>query len=457
MMWLFILTIFTAAVLFVSFIICEKDIMHPAVVFNIFFLISELTCICFMHEYSIVLHYRTVFVLGMGELIFLAISIMSRYVKAKVHRNLYEELVPSVIKVDKKFKIIILLCQIISILSFLYYLRIISLKYAGSADSIGNMINLYDQANKFFSKELATVPIPLAYRVSNPLGVAGAHIFLYILINNWIVTRKVDKYCLLSVILLIGIYTLNGSRTPIFRLITIALILYYILYFKKKLKKINPRFFLKLVVFAIITVFILQAMLYITGRLSSNGKFKLTDFLFVYLGAPIVNLDNWLMNPIKVEKFYIPGVHVFSQIFSIIENVFHIANLHGGNILLFQSNSDGKFLGNVYTMYYPFVYDFGMLGVIPLTAIIAFYYCFTYDRMFKKQISSQKVCLRLFFYSYLFNDLIMSIFSARFFETILDIGTIKLFIISYLIVELFLKKRIPIIKKKVSFKLRSSF
>ena len=448
-MWLFILTVFTAAVLFVSFIICEKDIMHPAVVFNIFFLISELTCICFIHEYNIVLHYRTVFVLGMGELVFLVMSIMSRYMSTNAHRNLYEELVPSVIKVDKKITIGILVCQIVSIVSFLYYLRVISLKYAGSADSIGSMINLYDQANKFFSKELATVPIPIVYRVSNPLGIAGAHIFLYILINNWIVTHKVDKYCLLSVVLLIIIYTLNGSRTPIFRLITIVLILYYILYFKKKLKKIDSRFLLKLITIAIITVFMLQAMLYITGRLSLNGKFKLTDFLFVYLGAPIVNLDNWLMNPIKIEESYVPGVHVFPQIFSIIEKVFHINNLHGGNILTFQNNLDGKFLGNVYTMYYPFMYDFGILGVIPLTSIIAFYYCFTYDRMFKKRISPQKVCLRLFFYSYLFNDLIMSIFSARFFETIMNIGVIKNFILSYLIVEIFLEKRVPIIKKNI--------
>ncbi len=448
-MWLFILTIITVVILYFSFSICGKDLMHPVVVFNLFFLISEFTCIIFSHEYEIALHYKTVLTLILGELTFFFISALSYSNKISSKNNFHDEVSITKIEIRKCFVIGLIICQIISIFSFIVYIRMIYLKYVGSVGSLGSMINLYDQANKFFSKELAKVPIPIAYRLSNPIGISGGHIMLYVLVNNWISTHKIDLYHLVSVILLIIIYVLNGSRTPIFRLITIALILFYVLYFKKRSKKIDTRFYYRLAMISLVTVGVLLGMLFITGRLSNDSKYKLTDFLFVYIGAPIVNLDNWLANPVIIETSFIPGSHTFSHVFSTLGDIFNIDEFHTRNILLFQNSDNGKFLGNVYTMYYPYVYDFGILGVVPLTAVVALFYSVLYDRMFAKKICSCKVSFRLFFYSYLFNDLMMSIFSARFYETIFNKGVIKIFIISYILIKVFIEGKFPVSNTKI--------
>ena len=47
-------------------------------------------------------------------------------------------------------------------------------------------------------------------------------------------------------------------------------------------------------------------MLVVTGRVNENTEYKISDFLFVYIGAPIVNLDNWLADPIILEDSFIP-------------------------------------------------------------------------------------------------------------------------------------------------------
>ncbi|HFI0078032.1 TPA: O-antigen polymerase, partial [Streptococcus suis] len=89
-------------------------------------------------------------------------------------------------------------------------------------------------------------------------------------------------------------------------------------------------------------------------------------------------------------------------------------------------------LGNVYTTFYQFLYDFGYIGVFVLTAIISIYYTTSY-RYVKKQAPALSLKMNLFIYAYLFNDLIMLIFSNRFYETVLNINTIKTFIAVYLI------------------------
>lgn len=448
-MWLIILTVVTAIICIISFVIFEKDVLHPDVVFNIFFLISELTCLLFAHEYEIVLHYQTVVALILGELVFLIISIFSYSTRKKARIDIIEEIIPCKIEVKKRLVKGLVFLQFVSIVFFVVYIRAISMKYTGSAGSLGSMINFYDQANKFFQKELATVPIPIAYRLSNPIGIAGGHIMLYVLINNWIAVHKVDFWHLLSVLLLVIIYVLNGSRTPIFRLITIALIIYYVLFFKRKLKKISAKFWRRLVIISIATIVIMLGMLVVTGRVNENTEYKISDFLFVYIGAPIVNLDNWLADPIILEDSFIPGAHTFPQLYSKIGDVLNNEQFHAKKILLFKTSENGKFLGNVYTMYYPYVYDFGLLGVVPLTSIMAIFYSILYDRMFVKKISSNKISLRLFYYSYLFNDLMMSIFSARFYETILNTGVIKIFIVSFFIEKLFIEEKIPIFNSNI--------
>lgn len=452
-MWLILLIIITAVFTGVSFYISDFDIFHPTVVFNLGFLICEIVCLLFQNEYSVKLHASTLIVIGLGGFIFVVTTIFSRSLKCKPKYNSIDEFRIFKIEVKKELVIGLIACQLISIAFFLVYIRAISIKYTGSADSLGSMISVYDQANKFFKKELATVPIPIAYRLLNPISIAGAHIIVYVLINNWVATKKIDLLQLISSSLLVFSYIINGSRTPIFRLITLILIQYYIMNFKRKTKSVGVRFVIILSIIAVATIVMMIVILFITGRTSEDSEYKYTDYIFVYLGAPIINLDNWLADPVIYENVDLPGVHVFGGLYSFIGSTFHIDTLQFKTILVFKVNEEGKFLGNVYTMFYSIIYDFGIVGMIPVVGLMSSFYCFMYDRMFHKQIQVYRFSMKLFIYSYMFNDLIMSFFSTRFYETLLDRGVIRLFVVAYILEKVFIERKMPFVNK--FFKIKS--
>ena len=73
---------------------------------------------------------------------------------------------------------------------------------------------------------------------------------------------------------------------------------------------------------------------------------------------------------------------------------------------------------------------FGYLGMFVLITIISIYYTTAY-RSLRQRPQVTKLTMTLFIYAYLFNDLIMLIFSNRFYETILNVNTIKIFIAVY--------------------------
>ena len=104
-------------------------------------------------------------------------------------------------------------------------------------------------------------------------------------------------------------------------------------------------------------------------------------------------------------------------------------------IELFAFSSNNREIGNVYTMFYKIIYDFGFLGVVLLTLIMGIYYCETY-RKIKSERSGKIIDLRLLAYAYLFNDIVMSAFSNRFYETVFAPPFIK-FIVVVILLDVF--------------------
>lgn len=82
-------------------------------------------------------------------------------------------------------------------------------------------------------------------------------------------------------------------------------------------------------------------------------------------------------------------------------------------------------LGNVYTTFYPFIYDFGFLGVLVLTVIMAVVCVWLYNKVNFVRISSNRISMYVVCYAYLVNDIVMSPFAARFYENVVNVGTIQ--------------------------------
>ena len=93
---------------------------------------------------------------------------------------------------------------------------------------------------------------------------------------------------------------------------------------------------------------------------------------------------------------------------------------------------------------YP-LYDFGYIGCMALSALIFSYYIFSYLKIIKSS-STCKFDFNLFIFSYLYNDIIMAVFSNRFMESITDIGFWKIILLVYLFDFVFIEGKVKIKK-----------
>ena len=307
--------------------------------------------------------------------------------------------------------------------------------------SIGSLINLYDTMTKFWTGifNSLSVPVPFLYRVLNPVCSAAAYMLLYVEVNNFVAAKKLNILNLASVFLMCILIVLNGSRSPLFRVFTMAVILLYVFNFRK-----HPavRGSIKTLFRVAIALAGLAVMMFVALRVMgrAGNMVKLTEYLFTYMGAPLVNLDNFIAgNDIGLFRgcaeangtSALFGAQTFRGLYNYAGKIFNIEKFGYDGISFFAFSNNGIEIGNVYTtLYYP-IYDFGFIGVLPVISIIAFYYVGSYRKCIFRP-GRNVIDFRLFIYSYLFNDLIMLAFSNRFFETVLDAPFLKMLLMSFI-------------------------
>lgn len=449
-----LLILITLLFLALNYELSNHDYMHPAVVLYLVFFAYEIVCLCGTSAYDISLHAGSISILMIG---FSSITVANFLSRAhKKEKELVREELKEII-IPKVYLVILIALQALSILFFYKYLKSLAAAYGGAyggtPGSFSGMIKLYDTLTKFWTSiynQLA-VPIPMVYRITNPICAGAEYIVLYCMVNNFLVNkRKIDLLAVLVLILMCVRIIINGSRSPLLRIFTFVILLVYVMNYRRgKIRKGNVKFLCKLIVATIGVVVAMFLVLIIMGR--TAGFTGIGDQLFVYLGAPIVNLDTFVEgNPIKIigaiDEEALFGAQTFHRLYAYIGKLFKITEYTKiGSISSFAFSNNGREIGNVYTMFYKIVYDFGYFGVFPITFVMGIYYCGTYRKIMLTKIRRNKVIdFRLLVYAYLFNDVVMSAFSNRFYETVLDAPFIK-FILVVWVLDYFL------VEKKISF------
>ena len=225
---------------------------------------------------------------------------------------------------------------------------------------------------------------------------------------------------------------MNGSRSPLLRVMTMALIMFYILECRNgRIRRGDPKLLKWIVILLVVVVIASIVLLVFMGRTDSDRDYF--KYGFIYAGAPIVNLDTYLTHKKPDYGHQIIGAQTFRTFWNYMGKLFHVEHLRFGNINKFAFSRNKIEIGNVYTMYYPILYDFNIWGVIPLTGLMAWFYGQTYRKAERKPRKG-KFDFRLFLYGYLFNDLLFAFFSCRFYETIGDAPFLKMVIVSWIFV-----------------------
>lgn len=444
MILLVLLFAITLILLIINYLCAHRDFSNPGVILCGVILFAELLCLFFAKEYSVSIHWNTVWTITVGLLVFTVISIL--FLAAQPKKTVQSEHL-SYIHLSGYVTVFIVLSQLLFIILFIRYINNIAYAYQGYSEGLMANISLFDTLNKFDAVTFRSLNVNpgIIYKVTRIISLTLPYPCLYVLVNNYFAVRKISVLQGVSVLLLCVSIVLTGSRSPLFRIVTMALILIY--FFKLRnsaMRKDNLKMILKgLVLIAVLAVGFLL-ILQVMGRSGSNASHE----IFKYIGAPLRNFDTYLQNGTVEMKTRYFGENTFNNFYMYLydKGFIQVRPTTRSTVLPFLSTSLGQGLGNVYTMFYFFVIDFGYIG-IPFCMIgIAVYYMYAYVRIIGKQTFRRQYSLQLFFFAYLINDLIMAFFSNRFYETILDPFFYKFIIVNVLFSIVFINSKVKIKK-----------
>lgn len=441
---LYLLLAITILFTLVNLELSDKHFLQPSVLFCIVFGISILECIINAQKYQISFSIITLLILIIGFATFTLCHFLLRE-KGSIVNNIHEI---QTIHIPIIIAVLFIIIQLSAIFSFWVYLRNLALAN-GSGLKLGEMISTYNLLSKFDQDTLRNlhVPIPFVFRITYPISEVIGYFSLYVLINNWFSKRKDLMFSFVSTLLLVILSMMSGSRTPLFRMVTFAVILVCF----NKIRKEGKLFFSAKAV-GVLAIFIVILWLCVFTSMKFMGRdisqTPRSDYIFVYTGAPLLNLDSFVKS-YSVKWIGKSGTGIFAgqtltYLYGYISKIFRIPYPSIENLHVFTTSTNGLDTGNVYTMYLPLIYDFGIVGMIPAIFLMAFYYNFSYKKILENQ-STYSFDYRLFIYAYLINDLLMAPFANRFYNTVFSAGFIKFFVISglgYLLFSAWKKKTV---------------
>lgn len=427
--------------------IFDKDISSPSFLFTIGFSLCSIGAYTYRKEWGLGLGFQTYILIIGGASLFILTEFLYKKTHKPFHKNIDVTKDPVIPIKDYKL-VIFLLFQIIA-----YYL-LAKYKFSQSigAESVGESIGDINQRSKM-EHENFFVPwyIQYPYQMCRDTGYIWICLFSYYLYKS---KRFLLKKWLLGLnlaICVIGGGYVSGGRMPFLGyLIPLILFIYLFSRYKQKWKKqvFQIRFFIIMLLVAVLFVTSFVKIGYLMGRKESENTNSYV--LAVYCGAQIKNLDDFLNSSIRKETELFGG-QTFKHAYKDIYKNSAKKSFEQGFSELFNTYR-GYPLGNVYTCYYPYYYDFNMFGllcVVLMSFLLSFLNRKIHDSNFFR---TGELNLSVLLYASFISSTFLSFFSEAFFS---KIGLIALFksLVFWLFCKIYLqgfkKTKISIGNKRV--------
>lgn len=428
-MYIYVGIIISILFVIINYMLSDYDVFNPACLYSAMNLACTIMCLLLKNEYAIELHGNTIAVLFVGLLAFTTTNILTRKIRKKGQTSICFKF--QYIYIESIWIVIFLILEALVAYFTLKYVVSVSTKIFGSATSISEHIGNYNHAIKFMTEQFSNSGVSqnIVMKVGTPICNAFTYVLIVIELNNYQAKKKLDKIIVIAIIVTIIISVFTGSRSAAFRYIT-ALIAGRIIILRRangSYKKGNVK-----ILFKVLFIIILVAVLTLETRalIGRSTTFDATWYraIFPYFGSPIVNLDMYLNNDIQYHSTVF-GEQTFYHLLTYIGNHLNIDSLKNIALHLPFLTSNGISTGNVYTMYYMFIEDFGYLGVPILSFMVAWYYCDSYSKLMRLYSRKKVINFRFFLYIYMFNSLVMLTFSNRFYEHMFNVSIWKMLIL----------------------------
>lgn len=380
-----------------TFIILDRDIFAPAFIVVAVFFVSTVGCIINAKYWKTELDVTTIGVVFGGCFVFMIVAAFCNGLCQNVYgRQFSKELIKlEVIKTEKWKIIFILLMNLVLIyLQIRFINRVVSLSSSGNLVTWGLKMEYYRNVVSYDSSNLH-ISVPAYVNALNKLSTIFAYVFVYVNVNNFLAQKdqKLKKRFDLLNIAPIAVYILFNlicaTRGSIIQIFVSVLIIYHLLYHKQNgwSKRYNFKALFKIVALLVVLLVIFVSLRDVVGRNYSETARNPLYYICCYVGGPIHLLDDFIKNP--PEKSSIWGKETFYSIIRFLGQRLGISDWIYVSHLEFRY-SNGLNVGNVYTAFRKYIYDFGYLGVVWCTALVSLvynsiYYSIRYKRKKRKQ------------------------------------------------------------------------
>ena len=424
--------------LFISWLNNNHDIFSPSFIFCSSFIFSSVWAILYQEKWSFDPDYKTILVVSMGVLFFVIFSSLIHYC---MRDNLKSHIKEDLIKIEQWKYILFILFEIFTI--------ILLAKSVMNATQIHGFSNLSQaiftyRHNSLNGTLLRTIPgfvNTLRICVSSS-GYWFAYFFSLKLVN-----KKIPVYETIIILLAMVNSSLLGGRNGIINMIISIIVCYYFIYSRKNNFRLKFKFFqiLKIILLFFLILYLFQFVGNILGR-NINADVSIIDYLAKYCGAPLKNLD------IFITSNRIGDIHGNNQTFIyLVQWIGSKIGMYTDYVLDLPFQSINNFnLGNVYTTFYPYLYDYGYFGEFFLVGFMAIICQFFYESC-KKKNNPNKLIFFTVMYAYLFNALVFSFFSNKFYEQYFSLSFLKTLIFWELFDLFFLRIKYKTNKIKINF------
>lgn len=362
-----------------------RKIFHPAIIFIFFFTLSVLNGVMNTNGWDYYLNWITVGVIGGGAFIFTLCSVGVDAILQLVRTRTYvipfcvEQL--SVHQERKRAQAIhiplwVYLTSLIFLLltAVLMFKRVENIVYAtGYQGNPLHALTEYTRLTKFEQVDTSVRGILGQMFVASQ---AMSYAWGYIMLRNFFSKeRKKDWLALINFLVALVIPLTSGARAGLV-IVVFATIIYALIFFSQEelafRKKYRRKTAIVVSAIALSGVILFRPLVTLMGR--DTGTMSTFDYISFYLGAPVKNLDMYLCDtlptPIVTHSQYW-GQQTFAILYE------SIAHWTGNEAVKYWNDwqpfqeYNGHGLGNVYTTYYPYIFDWGILGAFIAIAVTA--------------------------------------------------------------------------------------
>ncbi len=380
-MLIYLLLIIFIILIYLVYRLFDRDLVCPSFLLVSGYTLSVLCATANISEWGIDLHWKTLGVLTFGTGLF----ILTAYVVKKYWEKSYsdnfvdiEQIQP--IRYNQKYLKYFCIFQVVVIVVWVHGIFQITSEL-GEYSNFSERMMAFRIYSSYSNKWLSNLTLQILNQFVQ-ISVNAIYIYLYIMtiifyrnkcnIKEYLRIIRDNLYLLLGIICSVFQILLLGGRLDVIGLVIYCCVLLAIFYKKENKVCYNISFkrFITFLVFSIFGAILFYISKVIVGRgINDISLHNFVPYITMYAGGPIQLLDMFLVNPIVQsdiwgkETFY--SLNFFLARVGLVNFEPYIVHLE------FRNAITGAFLGNIYTAYRSYIYDFGFIGLTILPLIFS--------------------------------------------------------------------------------------